>query len=151
MENGFTKDDVVVGPISGMRFRDKDSLFAFYKEHAQLKGFSVVKRNSNNKGGDTARYITYCCDRARIHKTKFTTKSNNCKARLTAVLDGFGCWHVSKVVHDHNHDLLPSISRLMAGHRSVCDSLKRDLLTHDRSSIRPSKNIRRAEVQCGGP
>nr|XP_009781959.1 PREDICTED: protein FAR-RED IMPAIRED RESPONSE 1-like [Nicotiana sylvestris] len=150
MENEFTKEDVVVGPISGMRFRDKDTLFAFYKEHARLKGFSVVKRNSNKKGGDTARYITYCCDRARIRKIKVTTKSNNYKARLAAILDDSGCWRVSKVVHDHNHDLLPSVSRPMAGHRSVCDSLKRDLVAHDQSGIRPSKN-RLAEVQCGGP
>nr|XP_016451671.1 PREDICTED: protein FAR-RED IMPAIRED RESPONSE 1-like [Nicotiana tabacum] len=114
MENEFTKEDVVVGPISGMRFSDKDSL-------------------------------------ARIRKTKFTTKSNNCKARVATVLDDSGCWRVSKVVHDHNHDLLPSISRMMAGHRSVCDSLKRDLVAHDRSGIRPSKNIRLAEVQRGGP
>ncbi|XP_019225945.1 PREDICTED: protein FAR-RED IMPAIRED RESPONSE 1-like [Nicotiana attenuata] len=150
-QNESTEEDVVVGPISGMRFRDKDTLFAFYKEHARLRGFSIIKRNSNKKGGDTARYITYCCDRTRIRKIKFTTKSNNCKARLAAVLDDSGCWWVSKVVHDHNHDLLPSVSRLMAGHRSVCDSLKRDLVAHDRYGIRPSKNIRLAEVQRGGP
>nr|XP_009780698.1 PREDICTED: protein FAR-RED IMPAIRED RESPONSE 1-like [Nicotiana sylvestris] len=124
MENEFTEEDVVVGPISGMRFRDKDSLFVFYKEHARLKGFSVVKRNSNKKGGDTA--------------------------RLATVLDDSGCWRISKVVHDHNHDLIPSISRLMAGHRSVCDSLKRDLVAYNQSSIKPSKNIRLAEVQRGG-
>nr|XP_016485380.1 PREDICTED: protein FAR-RED IMPAIRED RESPONSE 1-like [Nicotiana tabacum] len=121
MENEFSEEDVVIGPISGIQFRDKDTLFAFYKEHA------------------------------RIHKTKFTTKSNNYKARLATVLDDSGCWRVSKVVQDHNHDLLPSISRLMVVHRSVCDSLKRDLVAHDRSGIRPSKNIRLAEVQRGGP
>ncbi|OIT08096.1 protein far1-related sequence 5, partial [Nicotiana attenuata] len=151
MENEFTEENVVVGPISGMQFRDKDTLFAFYKEHARLRGFSVIKRNSNKKGGDIARYITYCCDRTRIRKIKFTTKSNNCKARLVVVLDDSGCWRVSKVVHDHNHELLPFVSRLMAGHRSVCDSLKRDLVAHDRSGIRPSKNIRLAEVQRGRP
>ncbi|XP_070023680.1 protein FAR1-RELATED SEQUENCE 5-like [Nicotiana sylvestris] len=129
---------------------DKDSLFAFYKEHARLKGFSVVK-NFNKKDGDTAMYITYCCDRSRIRKTNFTTKSNNCKARLAVVLDDSGCWHVSKVLHDHNHDLLSSVSCLMAGYRSVCDSLKRDLVAHDESGIRPSKYIRLAEVQRGGP
>ncbi|XP_070004952.1 protein FAR1-RELATED SEQUENCE 5-like [Nicotiana sylvestris] len=134
-----------------MRFRDKDTLFAFYKEHARLRGFSVIKRNSNKKRGDTVGYITYCCDRTRIRKIKFTTKSNNCKARLAAILDDSGCWRVSKVVHDHNHDLLPSVSRLMAGHRPICDSLKRDLVAHDRSGIRPSKNIRFAKVQRGGP
>ncbi|XP_075103607.1 protein FAR-RED IMPAIRED RESPONSE 1-like [Nicotiana tabacum] len=147
MENDFTDNDVVVGPISEIRYRDKDSLFAFYKEYARLKGFSVVKRNSNKKGGDTTRYITYCCDMARIRKTKFTTKGNNCKARRTAILDDSDCWRVSKVVHDHNHDFLPSISRLMAEHRSLCDSLKRDFVAHDRSGIRLSKNIRLVKVK----
>ena len=37
MENNFTEDDMVVGPISRMRYRDKVSSFAFYKEYAQLK------------------------------------------------------------------------------------------------------------------
>nr|XP_016435093.1 PREDICTED: protein FAR1-RELATED SEQUENCE 5-like [Nicotiana tabacum] len=147
---GEADNDEGAGPISGMQFSDKDSLFAFYKEHARLKGFSVVKRNSNKKGGDIASYVTYCCDRARIRKINFTTKSNNCKARVVAVLDDSGCWRDSKVVYDHNHDLLPSISRLMAGHRSVCDSLKRDLVAHNRSGIRPSKNIRLVELQRGG-
>ncbi|XP_019240560.1 PREDICTED: protein FAR1-RELATED SEQUENCE 5-like [Nicotiana attenuata] len=144
-------DEEYHGEATMMRSRDKDTLFAFYKEHARLRGFSVIKRNSNKKGGDTARYITYCCDRTRIRKIKFTTKSNNCKARLAAVLDDSGCWGISKVIHDHNHEFLPSVSRLMTGHRSVYDSLKLDLVAHDRSGIRPSKNIRLAEVQRGGP
>ncbi|XP_070052700.1 protein FAR1-RELATED SEQUENCE 2-like [Nicotiana tomentosiformis] len=147
MENDFNEEDVIVGPISGMRYRENNFLFAFYKEHARLKGFSFVKRNSNKKGGDTAKYITYYYDRATICKTKFTTKSNNCKVRLVVVLDDSGYWRVSKFIHDQNHDLLPSISRLMARHRSVCDSLKRYLVAHDRSGIRPSKNIRLAEVK----
>ncbi|KAM3343971.1 hypothetical protein P3S68_026061 [Capsicum galapagoense] len=43
------------------------------------------------------------------------------------------------------------MSRLMASHRSVSKSLKRDFAAHDHSGIGPFKNIRLAEVQCGGP
>ncbi|MCD9646315.1 hypothetical protein HAX54_036081 [Datura stramonium] len=45
-----------------------------------------------------------------------------------------------------NHELLPALLRLMAGHRSISESLKRDVIAHDRSDIRSSKNIRLAEV-----
>uniref|UniRef100_A0A1U7WIK1 Protein FAR1-RELATED SEQUENCE 8-like n=1 Tax=Nicotiana sylvestris TaxID=4096 RepID=A0A1U7WIK1_NICSY len=114
MENEFTEEDVVVGPISGMRFRDKDTLFAFYKEHARLRGFSVIKKNSNKKDGGTAS----------ASLRSFT---------ITIMI------------------FLPSVSHLMDGHRFVCDSLKRDLVAHDRSDIRASKNIRLAEIQRGGP
>ncbi|XP_049366657.1 protein FAR1-RELATED SEQUENCE 5-like [Solanum verrucosum] len=147
----FTKEDASVGPISGMQFKDENYLFALYKEHARLKGFSIVKRNSKKIVGDTTKYLTYCCDRARNRKVKYTTKSNNCKARITAIVDSYGFWLVSKVFNEHNHELLPAIARLMAGHRSISQSLKRDLVAHDRSGIRPSKNIRLVEVQRGGP
>lgn len=39
----------------------------------------------------------------------------------------------------------------MVCHRSISQFLKRDLVAHDRSGIRPSKNIRLTEVQRGGP
>ncbi|PHU04570.1 hypothetical protein BC332_25392 [Capsicum chinense] len=43
------------------------------------------------------------------------------------------------------------MSRLMTSHRSVSKSLKRDFAAHNHSGIEPFKNIRLAEVQCGGP
>ncbi|MCD7457807.1 hypothetical protein HAX54_036246 [Datura stramonium] len=53
-EDDFTEKDMVANPISGKRFRKKDSLFTFYKEYARLKGFFIVKRNSNKVDGGTA-------------------------------------------------------------------------------------------------
>ncbi|KAK6796740.1 hypothetical protein RDI58_004441 [Solanum bulbocastanum] len=111
----FTEEDVSVGPISGMQFKDENTLFSLYKEHERFKGFSIVKRNSKRIAGDTANY---------------------------------GFWSVSKVFNEHNHELLPAIARLVADHRSISQSLKRDLVAHDRSGIRPSKNIRFAEIKA---
>jgi len=91
-------------------------LFALYKEHARLKGFPIVKRNFKKIGGDTTKCITYYCDRARNRKIKYTTKSNNCKARITVIVDSYNFWRVSKVLNEHNHDLLPAIFQLMASH-----------------------------------
>lgn len=46
-----------------------------------------MKRNFNKIDGDTAKYKTYYCDRATNRKVKYTTKTNNGKARINTVVD----------------------------------------------------------------
>ncbi|XP_019241123.1 PREDICTED: protein FAR1-RELATED SEQUENCE 5-like, partial [Nicotiana attenuata] len=151
MPNEFNEEDLIIGPITGMRFSSKDVLFDFYKEHARLSGFCIVKRTSNKKGGDIVRYVQYGCDRSRKPRNKHVTKRKNCRARINGILEENGSWRVSKVVKKHNHQLEPALSRLMAGHRSLSKSLKRTLAAKDIAGLRPSKNIRVAEVLAGGP
>ncbi|XP_019236882.1 PREDICTED: protein FAR-RED IMPAIRED RESPONSE 1-like [Nicotiana attenuata] len=129
MPNDFNEEDLVIGPITGMRFSSKDVMFDFYKEHARLSG----------------------CDRSRKPSNKHVTKKRNCRARINGILEEDGSWRVSKVVKKHNHQLEPALSRLMAGHRSLSKSLKRTLAAKDIAGLRPSKNIRVAEVLAGGP
>ncbi|OIT25520.1 protein far-red impaired response 1, partial [Nicotiana attenuata] len=151
MPNEFNEEDLIIGPITGMRFSSKDVLFDFYKEHARLSGFCIVKRTSNKKGGDTVRYVQYGCDRSRKPRNKHVTKRKNCRARINGILEENGSWRVSKVVKKHNHQLEPALSRLMAGHRSLSKSFKTTLAAKDIAGLRPSKNIRVAEVLAGGP
>ncbi|OIT05064.1 protein far-red impaired response 1 [Nicotiana attenuata] len=149
MSNESNDEDLVIGPITGMRFSNKDVMFDFYKEHARLSGFCNVKRTSNKKGGDIVRYVQYGCDRSR--KPKHVTKRRNCRARINGILEENGSWRFSKVVKKYSHQLEPALSRMMARHRSLSKSLKRTLVAKDIAGLRPSKNIRVAEVLAGGP
>ncbi|KAF2283941.1 hypothetical protein GH714_017430 [Hevea brasiliensis] len=60
-------------------------------------------------------------------------------------------WQISKVISSHNHELEPSMSRLMVAHRSLNMDMKRRLEANDIAGIRPAKSIRLLEVQAGGP
>ncbi|KAF2305092.1 hypothetical protein GH714_001746 [Hevea brasiliensis] len=60
-------------------------------------------------------------------------------------------WQISKVISSHNHELEPSMSRLMVAHRSLNMDMKRRLEVNDIAGIRPAKSIRLLEVQAGGP
>nr|XP_016462421.1 PREDICTED: protein FAR-RED IMPAIRED RESPONSE 1-like [Nicotiana tabacum] len=149
--NEFNEEDLIIGPITGMRFSSKDVMFDFYKEHARLSGFCIVKRTSNKKGGDIVRYVQYGCDRSRKPRNKYFTKRRNCRARINGILEENGSWRISKVVKKHNHQLEPALSRLMAGHKSLSKSLTRALPAKNIVGLRPSKNIRVAEVLASGP
>nr|XP_016439307.1 PREDICTED: protein FAR1-RELATED SEQUENCE 8-like [Nicotiana tabacum] len=137
MPNEFNEEDLIIGPITGMQFSSKDVTFDFYKEHARLLGFCIVKRISNKKGGDIVRYVQYGCDRSRKPRNKHVTKRRNCRARINEILEENGSWRFSKVVKKHNHHLEPVLSRLMAGHRSLSKSLKRPLAAKDITGLRP--------------
>ncbi|XP_075107217.1 protein FAR-RED IMPAIRED RESPONSE 1-like [Nicotiana tabacum] len=151
MSNELNEEDLAIGPITGMRFSNKDVMFDFYKEHARLSGFCIFKITSNKKGNDIVRYVQYGCDRSRKPRNKHVTKRRNCRARINGILKENGSLRVSKVVKKHNHQLEPALSRLMAGHRSLSKSLKRALIAKDIAGLRPSKNIRVVEVLAGGP
>lgn len=74
----------------------------------------------------------------------------NCHARITAILRDNGLWEVSKIAERHNHELQPSISRFMVGHRSLNSYLKRKLKVYDTIGIRTSKSMQILEVQARG-
>nr|XP_009623583.1 protein FAR-RED IMPAIRED RESPONSE 1-like [Nicotiana tomentosiformis] len=87
MSNEFNEENLVIGPITGMWFSNKDVMFDFYKEHARLSGFCIIKRISNKKGGDIVRYVQYGCDRSRKPRNKYVTKRRNCRARINGILE----------------------------------------------------------------
>ncbi|XP_059306177.1 protein FAR-RED IMPAIRED RESPONSE 1-like [Lycium ferocissimum] len=151
-EERFTHEQFLQGPIEGMTFGSKDSMFSFYREHATLKGFGVVKKTALKKLSDFVNYVVYACDRSRKGKQKKSSKRIECKARVNAVMmvDG-SSWRVTRVESEHNHVLDARLSRFMPSHREMSRSLKRQLVAHDIAGLRPSKSIRLLEVEAGGP
>ncbi|XP_058002193.1 protein FAR-RED IMPAIRED RESPONSE 1-like [Hevea brasiliensis] len=139
------------GPLTGMLFPCISTMFNFYKEHARLKGFSVFKRSAVNVRGGSRKYQTISCDKGRKAIGAKSSKRINCPAKINAILRENGMWQISKVISSHNHELEPSMSRLMVAHRSLNMDMKRRLEANDIAGIRPAKSIRLLEVQAGGP
>ncbi|XP_057989160.1 protein FAR-RED IMPAIRED RESPONSE 1-like [Hevea brasiliensis] len=101
------------GPLTGMLFPCISTMFNFYKEHARLKGFSVFKRSAVNVRGGSRKYQTISCDKGRKAIGAKSSKRINCPAKINAILRENGMWQISKVISSHNHELEPSMSRLM--------------------------------------
>ncbi|XP_021673133.2 protein FAR-RED IMPAIRED RESPONSE 1-like [Hevea brasiliensis] len=139
------------GPLTGMLFPCISTMFNFYKEHARLKGFSVFKRSAVNVRGGSRKYQTISCDKGRKAIGAKSSKRINCPIKINAILRENGMWQISKVISSHNHELEPSMSRLMVAHRSLNMDMKRRLEANDIAGIRPAKSIRLLEVQSGGP
>lgn len=54
-------DNAIVSKV-GIKFKDKNELFEFYKRYAYELGFSVKKRNlKNDEDGVVLRYVTLFC------------------------------------------------------------------------------------------
>lgn len=107
-----------------MCFQTVDELFNFYQEHARLKGFSVVKRSVNKIGHEYVRYVMFTCDKVGKRGDSKICKRNNCLARANAMLKDGGKFHITKVEHDHSHQLFPDMFRLMSAYRNVSNQLK---------------------------
>ncbi|KAH6762419.1 hypothetical protein C2S52_019852 [Perilla frutescens var. hirtella] len=140
------------GPRPGMLYATIDSLFDDYQAHAKRSGFSVVKR-TNRKMYDEKelKYARFVCSKAGKRNSRLLSKKTDCEARLNAKKLTDGSWVVGKIISEHNHDLDPSYSILMPAHRQLTVHQKRQLEAIDITGIRPCKNIRLLEVQCGGP
>ncbi|KAF3630455.1 hypothetical protein FXO38_27139 [Capsicum annuum] len=61
-----------------------------------------------------------------------------------------GSVKVIKVILEHNHELEPAMSHFCPSHRELSKIVKRSLVAHDITSLRPSKSIRILEVEAGG-
>ncbi|EEF28139.1 conserved hypothetical protein [Ricinus communis] len=94
--------------------------------------------------------MTISCDRSRKAKYEKSLKRIDCPARVNAIKKALGVWAVSKINRNHNHDLQPDMSILMAGHRKISIHMKRQLEVNDITSVRPGKNVKMLEIQAGG-
>ncbi|KAL8492539.1 hypothetical protein ACS0TY_023939 [Phlomoides rotata] len=148
-ENNDEEDTSVIEP--GMVFNSVDSLFDAYQEHARVRGFSVVKRTLAKRNEREPKYALIVYDKAGTSKANKSSKKIDCKARLNAKKLDDESWIGTKMVNEHNHEIDPSFSPLMAGHRQLHIHICRQLEANDITGIRSCKNIQLLEVQSGGP
>ncbi|KAK9092358.1 hypothetical protein Syun_027269 [Stephania yunnanensis] len=135
----------------GMLFDSVDELLTAYQDHAKEKGFAVLIRSSVRDTSSQFKYVSISCDRGRNTYFEKHSKRINCPAKVRAVRQGDNCWSVSKVVVEHNHELILNLSCFMRGHRKMSMHMKRQLDANDIAGIRPCKSIRMLQVQSGGP
>ncbi|KAK9134310.1 hypothetical protein Syun_013640 [Stephania yunnanensis] len=134
-------------PAIGMLFDSVDELLTAYQDHAKEKGFAVAIRSSVRDTSSQFKYVSISCDRGRNTYFEKHSKRINCPAKVRAVRQGDNCWSVSKVVVEHNHELIPNLSRFMRGHRKMSMHMKRQLDANDIAGIRPLQGIlRRAKL-----
>ncbi|KAK9163096.1 hypothetical protein Syun_003998 [Stephania yunnanensis] len=138
-------------PTIGMSFGSVDELLETYRDHAKEKGFAVVIRSSAKDEDGQLKYVWLSCDRGRNTYFEKHSKRVNCPANVRAIRGGDNRWLVSKVVVEHNHELIPDLSFFMRGHRELNARMKRQLQANERANIRPSKSIGMLRIQEGGP
>lgn len=64
----------MIVPEVGMKFKDENEVYDFYKRYAYKVGFSVRKRNSKKDDGGVLQYITLTCSR-KGRRSSFTSSS----------------------------------------------------------------------------
>ncbi|XP_057796703.1 protein FAR-RED IMPAIRED RESPONSE 1-like [Salvia miltiorrhiza] len=134
-------------PKSGMSFDSAERLYEAYNLFAKEQGFCAVCRSISS----SSKYVVMSCDRFGKLDYKKHTKKTDCRAHINAIRRDSGKWEVSTVHLDHNHELDPNMSALMAGHRSLPMSVKRQLEANDIAGVPICKSVRLAQVQAGGP
>ncbi|KAL2519062.1 Protein FAR1-RELATED SEQUENCE [Abeliophyllum distichum] len=147
-ENVIILDDEILGENSaivlkvGMKFKDDNEVFEFYKTYAYHLGFSFIKRNSRKGDDGILRYVTltYSQEGRRSSSTSTSLKLQptiqiGCKARLTAGSEISGIWRINTVHLEHNHETNPSKSRLFRCNRQVSAHVKWKLECNDVAGI----------------
>ncbi|XP_052172312.1 protein FAR1-RELATED SEQUENCE 5-like [Diospyros lotus] len=151
------EDSEIIVPQVGMKFKDANEIFEFYKKYAYNVGFPVRKRTSRKGEDGVVKYVTFsCCREGQRSRSKSTnsmpqpTIQIGCKARLTASVDGIGTWRINTIHLEHNHNTSPSKSRLFRCNRQLSAHVKRQLEVNDMAGIPLHKSYNSAVVEAGG-
>ncbi|XP_022855493.1 protein FAR1-RELATED SEQUENCE 5-like [Olea europaea var. sylvestris] len=144
-------------PQVGMKFKDENEVYEFYKRYAYEVGFPVRRRNSKKDDDGVLQYVTLTCSREgqRSGCTSSSLKpqptiQTGCKARISAAFDYQGFWVIRTVHLDHNHKTSPSKSRLFRCNRDISAHVKRKIEVNDLAGISLHKSFNSAIVEAGG-
>ncbi|XP_022861746.1 uncharacterized protein LOC111382106 [Olea europaea var. sylvestris] len=90
-DSGIGEKTKIIEPTVGMKFKDENEVFEFYKHYAYQIGFPVRKRNSKKGDDRVVRYVTLTCNREGRRTSGTTTvlkpqatMQTGCKVRLIA-------------------------------------------------------------------
>jgi len=148
--------DKVVSPYVGMSFTNVDEFKFFYKEYALKFSFGIRIRTSRKDNDNQMCYKKLVCSREGKYvssippeKRTLPTQTTQCLARLTAERKQ-DRWLISSVIHDHNHEVSPTKSRLIQGNRKFSMQVKRTLDLNDEACVRLRKSFRSLVCDVGG-
>ncbi|XP_022893275.1 protein FAR1-RELATED SEQUENCE 5-like [Olea europaea var. sylvestris] len=155
-DSGVGEETKNIEPTVGMKFKDENDVFEFYKHYTYQIGFPVRKRNSKKGDDGVVRYVTLTCSREGRRTSGTTTvlkpqptMQTGCKVRLTACSKLTGGWRINTVHLEHNHKTSSSKSRLYRCNRQISARVKRQLEINDIAGIPLHKSFYSAVVEAG--
>lgn len=140
--------DPNLDPYEGMEFDSEQSARIFYNSYARRVGFSTrvsVYQRSRRDGSIICRQIV--CSREGFRregnenrsKRQRTVTRVGCKAQMTVKKQSSGKWAVTKLVEDHNHELVPPDKvHSLRSHRHVSGSARSLIDTLQAAGMGPS-------------
>ncbi|XP_031270272.1 protein FAR1-RELATED SEQUENCE 5-like isoform X2 [Pistacia vera] len=149
-DNSFaTSDgDLNLEPYEGMEFDSEQAARIFYNSYARRVGFSTrvsVYQRSRRDGSIICRQIV--CSREGFRREGSENRSKRqrtvtrvgCKAQMTVKKQSSGKWTVSKLVKEHNHELVPPDKvHCLRSHRHVSGPARSLIDTLQAAGMGPS-------------
>ncbi|KAK4587845.1 hypothetical protein RGQ29_019019 [Quercus rubra] len=135
-------------PYEGMEFDSEQAARIFYNSYARRIGFSTrvsVYQRSRRDGSIICRQIV--CSREGFRREGGENRSKRqrtitrvgCKAQMTVKKQSSGKWAVSKLVKDHNHELVPPDKvHCLRSHRHVSGPARSLIDTLQAAGMGPS-------------
>jgi len=120
-----------------------------------------VKRTNHKKDSHCYHYSFACnkfkkpeerdCDKPPLPDRKRPCLGTECRARISITDSDFvNRWVLSKVVLEHNHDLVPKTSYKITTHRQIPLRFKKELEFHDDEGMPAHENISMVIKHAGG-
>ncbi|KAJ7967017.1 Protein FAR1-RELATED SEQUENCE like [Quillaja saponaria] len=145
----FTTDgEPNLEPYEGMEFDSEQAARIFYNSYARRFGFSTrvsVYQRSRRDGSIICRQIVCSREGFRRERGKNRTKRQRlitrvgCKAQMTVKKQPSGKWAVSKLVKEHNHELVPPDKvHCLRSHRHVSGPARSLIDTLQAAGMGPS-------------
>lgn len=148
-----SRDDLASGdpnlePYEGMEFDSEQASRIFYNSYARRIGFSTrvsVYQRSRRDGSIICRQVV--CSREGFRrdggenrsKRQRTVTRVGCKAQMTVKKQSSGRWAVSKLVKEHNHELVPPDKvHCLRSHRHVSGPARSLIDTLQAAGMGPS-------------
>ncbi|XP_065847215.1 protein FAR1-RELATED SEQUENCE 5-like isoform X2 [Euphorbia lathyris] len=140
--------DPNLDPSEGMEFDSEQAARIFYNSYARRIGFSTrvsVYQRSRRDGSIICRQIV--CSREGFRREGSENRSKRqrsvtrvgCKAQITVKKQSCGKWIVSKLVKEHNHDLVPPDKvHCLRSHRHVSGPARSLIDTLQAAGMGPS-------------
>ncbi|KAF3787438.1 FAR1-RELATED SEQUENCE 9 protein [Nymphaea thermarum] len=132
-----------VGPYVGMEFETEEAVRVYYNEYAKSVGFSIrVSTTRRSKRDSTLIGRDFVCYKEGFRSKKYVSKRPNtregCKAMIRVKKLDSNKWIVTRLIKDHNHELVGSGTvSLLRSHKHKIFLGALDEANNDHSSVDP--------------
>jgi len=119
-------------------------------------GFGIRIRNSRKDDDNQMCYVKLVCSREGKYVSSIPpeiktqpTQRKQCLERITAIRKQ-DRWMITSIVHDHNHEVSQTKSRLIRANKKLSMQVKRTFDLNDKASVRLHKSFRSLVCEVRG-